>query len=140
VTPDDEDRPQEPDELPPEADLPLEKPTVDSGTRKGHKRQIRKADLEQQEEAQFWDAVFSDRVGRRVMWKLLQEHHPFETRFGAGPSGVPDEYATWFAHGQASLGMKMFQDWLIIAREGVCTMLDEHDTRFSVASKKRRGR
>jgi hypothetical protein len=138
---DDDDPTQEPEDLPLEADLPLERASVDSGTKRGHKRQLRKADLALEEERRFWEAVFGDTVGRRCMWKLLAQAHPFETSFGVSGGLVLDQYATWFEAGKQGLGMKLFQDWLMLARDGVLLMLDENEPRFAAAAsaKKRRG-
>lgn len=95
------------------------------------KRFKKKADREAFE---FWSAIFATDVGRREMWKLLQEAHPFEIRYGCGPNGFPDQQATWAALGEQLLGIRIYQTWQHLYPEGVRLMLAESDPRFTKAN------
>jgi hypothetical protein len=88
----------------------------------------------------FWKSVFADPVGRREIWGLLAQAHPFEERFACGPNGFPQTEATWFHAGEQALGLRIFQSLSIIDREGVFKMLDEYDPRFASAKPTKRKR
>lgn len=105
-------------------------------TSRQRKEQNRRADKDAEESREFWQRVFADPIGRREMWRVLDQCHPFEERFACGPSGVPQPEATWFHAGQQAFGLRLYRSWLILAREGVLTMQDEHDSAF-VKPKKR---
>lgn len=96
------------------------------------KREVREADA-------FWRGVFADPVGRREMWKLLDQLHPFEERFACGPNGFPQPEATWFHAGEQSFGNRLHQSWIRIDRAGVFLMHDEHDPRFVTAAPRQKG-
>lgn len=113
-------------------------PTVDAGTRDGVRRQERKQDREHREAQEFWRGIFATPIGRREMWRLLDALHPFEDRFACGPNGFPQSEATWFHAGEQSTGLRMYHAWLLIARDGVLMMQDEHDPRFAVKPSRQR--
>jgi len=89
------------------------------------------------EHESFWKAVFADPIGRREMWALLQDMHPFETVFACGPSGFPQPEATWFKAGEQQLGLRLYQSWHQIDPEGVMLMQRENDSRFAKPRKRK---
>lgn len=93
-----------------------------------HKRRLAREAFEARE---FWKAVFGNQVGRREMWRLLQQMHPFEERFACGPNGFPQPDATWFNAGQQSIGLRIYHAWAVLDRDGVFQMHDENDSRFA---------
>ncbi len=128
----DDDEPEEQDELEP---LPSEQPTVDAGSPKAVKKRLNKLQILAAEETRFWQGVFADPIGRRCMWKLLSESHPFEERFACGPNGFPQAEATWFHAGEQSLGLRIYQAWLAKHPLEVMEMHKEHDPRFGTKDK-----
>lgn len=92
-----------------------------------HKRRVAR---EAHEARLFWNQVFETQVGRREMWRLLDQMHPFESRFAAGPNGFPQPDATWFNAGQQAIGFQIYQSWFVSNRDGVGKMHDENDPRF----------
>lgn len=102
--------------------------TVD---RKARARKQRKVDFERKQAVEFWRGVFENPVGRREMWKLLQEMHPFEPKFGCGASGFPQPLATWFEFGKQDVGQRIWESWTILDREGAFRMRDEFDPHFA---------
>lgn len=79
----------------------------------------------------FWRNVLADEVGRREIWRILDELDAFRTAFRVAPSGVPDKYATWFWHGRSTYGFELYQQLSVISREGIAAMHDEWDARFA---------
>ena len=125
----DDDEPEDPP-LPETTNL-----TDPKSVRRARDRQKREA----QEEESFWRAVFNDRIGRRVMWRLLTEdckgHSP---PFACGPNGFPQPEATWFSAGQYAVGQLLWQRWRHMARDGVYLMEEEYDPRFMKLKPQRR--
>ncbi len=115
--------------------LPSEQPTVDAGSPAAVKKRQTKLQIQQREEDRFWQGAFSDPVGRRCLWKFLQEGHPFETRFACGPNGFPQEQATWFHAGEQDLALRIYQAWLAKHPIEVMAMHTENDPRFSKKDK-----
>jgi hypothetical protein len=123
----DEEQPTEPSDESAQSDTGL----VDASSPVVHRRRRVKAALRHREIERFWQGVFSDPVGRAEMWAILQQAGTFEDRFGVGPNGFPQPEASWFHMGARSLGLRLFQSWCVLAREGVLVMQDEHDPRFA---------
>ena len=123
---DDDSEHHEPLELP-----AAEQPTVDAGDPKAVKKRKITQKILQREEDRFWQGVFADEIGRRCMWKLLQEGHPFEERFACGPNGFPQTEATWFHAGEQALALRVYQTWLSRFPNEVMQMHREHDPRFT---------
>lgn len=115
-----------------EDELPGDEPvaTENVGTRAGVKKRIRKAEYATNQSREFWKRVFADPVGQREMWGILQACHAFETKFACGPNGFPQPEATWYARGEQDFGQRLYQSWLLLDRDGVLRMQDEHDPRF----------
>ena len=125
-----DDGPEEPDAA--------EEATVDAADKASIREQKRRHKRGQDDATDFWRAVFATPIGRREVWKLLHEDmHSFETRFGAGPNGTPDPYATWYQRGQQDLGLRLYQRWMAIEPTAVVVMHQENDPRF-VKPKRRR--
>lgn len=110
---------------------PTEQPTVDAASPATLRKARRTKRSQEREAAEFWDAVFSSEVGRREMWKLLANAHPFETKIGSSPAGFPDERASWIYHGEQQLGLAVFLNWQHHYPDGVRLMLSENDSRFT---------
>lgn len=124
----DDDEPYDQDQPEP---LASEQPTVDAGSPRAVKKRQTKLQIQAREEERFWHGVFSDEIGRRCMWKLLQAGHPFDTRFACGPNGFPQAEATWFHAGEQDFALRMYQAWLAAHPLEVMAMHHEHDPRFS---------
>lgn len=129
----DERLPDEPDDELAEDDdapTPTDLKTVSAASvgtvRKAERRQKREA----REAEEFWRAVFSTPVGRREIWRLLDEAGAFETRFACTPAGFPDPKATWFHYGQRELGQRLYQGWLFRLPDEIRLMHAENDRRF----------
>jgi len=89
---------------------------------------------EQREADEFWRACLSTPIGRRECWRLIAAEdaaHAFQTHFRAGPSGVPDKYATWYAKGEQDFGLRLYQRWLMLDVALVALMHKENDHRFA---------
>lgn len=133
------DEPDDDSELEADADqLVSDQPTVDAAspqTLRGEKARIRK---ENAESTVFWSrVVLSDPVGRREVWRLLQDAHTFETRFACGPNGFPQGDATWFHAGEQDFGLRLYQKLLALDPVLVMTMHKENDPRFMPPRPKR---
>lgn len=127
MTPDEEDDP-----------TPAEERTVDAGSEAGVRRQRRRQKDAADEERDFWRAVFATPVGRREIWKILQEDmHAFDTRFGVGPAGTPDSNATWYHRGQQDMGLRFYHRWMAIDPAAVIQMHVENDPRFAQPRRRR---
>lgn len=126
---DDDDLPED------EQELPSQEQTVDAGSPRAVRKRLTKLQILAREEDRFWQSVFADPVGRRCMWKLLQESHPFEERFACGPNGFPQAEATWFHAGEQALGLRIYQAWLAKHPLEVMEMHKEHDPRFGTKDK-----
>lgn len=113
-----------------EADQPFDAGDPAQVRRRGTAQQIK-----ERESIRFWTAIFSDPIGRREMWLLLEAAKPFEERFACGPNGFPQPEATWFNAGQQSLGLRMYQTWLAKYPLEVMAMHAENDPRFMPAPK-----
>lgn len=109
---------------------PAVQPTVDAGTVKGRNDQKRELELRERERREFWSQALGTVVGRREIWAILAACHPFEVKFGMGPSGVPDPQASFMALGQQMIGLNLFLQLQMLEPVGVQTMLNEHDPRF----------
>jgi len=125
-----------------EGDEPEDPPlpeTTDLTDPKSQRRSRDKLRREAQEEESFWRAVFNDKIGRRVMWRLLHDDcHGFTPPFACGPNGFPQPEATWFKAGQYSIGQRLYQRWLHMARDGFALTMEEHDPRFVKVKTERR--
>jgi len=110
--------------------LETEQPTVDAGNPAAIKKRKLTQKILDREEARFWQGVFENEIGRRCMWKLLNEGHPFEERFACGPNGFPQTEATWFHAGEQALALRLYQTWLARFPLAVMAMHQEHDHRF----------
>lgn len=85
---------------------------------------------EAREAVQFWHEVFSSPVGRREMWKILNELHPFDTKLANSPVGFPDERGTWMHLGRQITGQRLHQLWYAQFPALVLQMQQENDPNF----------
>lgn len=84
--------------------------------------------------AEFWKLAFASPIGRRALWEMLHKAGTFGVQFAAGPNGTPDPLATWYHAGRRDLGLAYYHEWMVLNREGVLKMLEEHDPRFQPIS------
>lgn len=120
---------------------PASEPTgVDAGSQRGVSKQQRELDYQERERREFWRMVLSSVVGRREVWGILNACHPFEVKFGLGPSGVPDPQATFMAMGEQQIGLNIFLRLQQMEPEGTQKMLLEHDPRFKKIEPKTRSK
>lgn len=129
------DEPDEEIDGQPDEPQASEQPTVDAGSPRAVRKRQTKLQLQQREADRFWQGVFQSEVGRREMWRLLSEAHPFETSFACGPNGFPQPEATWFKAGEQALGLRIYQAWLQKHPLEVMAMHREHDPRFAKGDK-----
>jgi hypothetical protein len=128
-----------PDDAEEREEDPIPVETVDLTDPVKYRQSRDKVKREAQEEESFWRSVFDSKIGRRVMWRLLQDDcHGFSPPFACGPNGFPQHDATWFQAGQYAIGQRLYQRWRHMVRDGVALMEDENDPRFMKARPERR--
>lgn len=98
---------------------------ADAADDQGTKDQEDKTKIEAREASMFWRGVLSDNVGRREVFKLLQNMDAFDVPFAASPIGFPDPNATFFKAGKISAGQIFYQMLAITARDELFAMQDE---------------
>jgi hypothetical protein len=128
----DDDEPDAPEDQPVEVE---ELPHFDAGDSAQVGKRNKKLDIQKREGDRFWQYIFSLKVGRREMFKLLQACKAFDTRFACGPNGFPQPEATWFQAGESEWGRRMRETWLVEHTENFARMLRENDPRFQKDSK-----
>jgi hypothetical protein len=128
---DDDDSELPPDPLVPDEDV------KERAKLQQRRRRARSADVE---ETEFWERVFADPVGRRVMWAFLESCSTFGERFANGPNGFPQAEASWYRAGERDTGLRMWRSWLRAVPDGVCEMMHEHDPALKDAPRARRRR
>lgn len=84
----------------------------------------------EREDRDFFQMMASSEAGRRFMWSILNEAKPFEARFGAGPTGFPDNLASFYFAGEKDLGLRLYHTWCAKAPAEAMHMLIENDPRF----------
>lgn len=89
-----------------------------------------RARKEAREQQRFWVSVLSTPIGRREMWRILDELGTFRVEFANGPVGFPDPHATFFKLGQSSYGQRFYGELLVWDRAAVMKLHDENDPRF----------
>ena len=108
-------------------DEPVQASAVDPAANR--KLSNRKKTAERQA-TEFWARVFADPIGRREMWGILQELHPFHTQLGETPVGFPDERKTWMHLAEQLVGQRIYQTWHAKFPNEIMAMLLENDPRF----------
>ena len=120
-----------------EAELTIaELPTVNAAEAPGVRKQRRTKAEREQEARNFWQAVFADPVGRREMWGILSVCHPFETKYGVGPTGFPNDKASDAYMAEQQIGLRLFLSWQAMDFDGVSQMVHENDPRFAAKPRK----
>lgn len=117
---------------------PAEQPTVSATNNETQRQRNERIEREKLEGDVFWKQVFASPVGRREMWRMLAQLHPFEERFGVTPAGFPCPEKSWFHAGEQSFGLRLYHSWCALDRPAVFLMHDEHDQRFAKPKPKRR--
>jgi hypothetical protein len=105
-------------------------------TRSGYRNQQDRIKAERREETIFWQGVFANPVGRRVMWDLFSaaggsERGIFGARFAFGPAGFPDALASWHSAGERDFALRLYRACLARDLHGVHLMHEEHDPDFA---------
>lgn len=124
----DDDEDEAPDDL--GEPKPGEEPTVDVASLTSYRKRKRKQAIAELEAREFWRGALASAVGRREIWRILQDAHYAEARFSVTPNGAPNDPGSWFNLGQQMLGQGLFTYLYLQDREGVLLMQDEHDHRF----------
>lgn len=107
---------------------------------KAIRRTRRKAAQSEDEQRLFWRTVFSEPIGRREMWGILESGHAFDERFPLGPTGFPaPEAATWCEAGEQRLAFRLYLSWLRLDPEGVALMLRENHPALKPPARAERG-
>jgi hypothetical protein len=114
-----------------EEELPSLQPTIDAADPRTATRVRTELDMREREAEQFWEGVFSSKTGRREMWGILVQAHPFEAKFPVAPNGTPDAMATFMRLGEQQFGLNLFLMWQMRDPEAARLMLEENDTRFT---------
>lgn len=114
--------------------------TDDAADPRAIKRRQKRVEIDRQNADKFWAAILADPIGRKEIWRLLQDCHAFEDRFACGPNGFPQPEATWFQAGEKAFGMRLYHSLAAIDRAGVLLMHDEHDSRFQRPGEARKKR
>ncbi len=117
-----------------------ETPVEDNADPAAARRKGRELAVQAGERQRFWQLVLASVVGRREIWALLQDAHFDADRFGVGPSGVPDQAATWLNRGEQAFGYRLFLTLLKHDRANTLLMLEEHDHRLARPKPPRRRR
>lgn len=93
--------------------------------------EVRKRTRKQAQEKQDRDAVLRDflstREGRAEMWSILALCGTFENRSGSSANGAFDPIVAAHNAGQKAIGQALFLTWLARDKEGVMSMLEEHN-------------
>lgn len=97
----------------------------------GVQAQAKASRRRKEKDGEFLARLLADPAGRKFVWSVLAECHPFETKFGAGPVGFPDERATWTFLGEQLLGLRFYLSWQRLDPAGMQRVLDEFDPRFA---------
>ena len=105
-------------------------PTEDAGDERTFARKLSAIERDKAEAKLFWEQALAHPIGRREIWRIIAAGKPFETTFACGPNGTPQDIATWFHAGAKDISERLFFSLLLLNREGVLLMLDEHDPRF----------
>ena len=125
----------QPDDDEPESEqgdfLASEQPTEDAASLQTIRGKRQKLLQSNAEIIIFWRSLLSAPIGRKVLWDFLNAQcHIFEDRFACGPSGFPDQQATWFHAGEKSVGMRLYRTLLRTDLDGVREMHREYDPAF----------
>jgi hypothetical protein len=125
------------DELPPEAlETMGEVPAPDernSASRRGQKAKKARLDEERAEAWRVWHAMLASPIGRREIWRLLNDAGTFKTAFACGPNGFPQPESTWFQAGIKDFGERFYRTLARDHRALVLQMHSEQDPAFREA-------
>lgn len=107
-------------------------PTVDATGAESNRARKERIALEALQAKAFWQRVLRDPVGQREVYRLLEAGHVFEGSFAfaCGPSGFPQDCATWFRAGQKDFAERFYLKLAEHDREAVLAMHDAFDHRF----------
>ena len=122
---DDDDSPDAFDERLPEPDA--------SAERRKLSRKQAKADRDREEEDGFWRTSLASPIGRRALFKLMQQEGLFEQPFACGPNGFPQPEATWFKAGRQSVIRDLHSRLQMLDHGAVYDMLCENHPAFVTA-------
>jgi len=123
------------DEPDPEPASALEGNTANAAEPEAVRRQAKSQAQRQRDTAEFWRSIFATVDGRAAMWGILADVKTFEIVAGVSANGAYDPEVTAFNKGKQSVGQSLFLAWLGYDREGVLTMLAEHQPTTKEAAK-----
>lgn len=104
------------DESASELDIP------NAGDERSQRRVRDRVRRQEQEAAEFYRALFRNRIARREMWRLLEMGHAFEERFAADQ----DRDKSMILAGEQRLAFRIYLMWQRIDMEGVLLMQREN--------------
>ena len=81
------------------------------------------------EDRQVLQFLFGHAAGRRFLWGILKDLHPFETKFGHG-HGLPDPNATFYELGKQQHGLALYQVWMMAHPAEMILLHRENDVRL----------
>ena len=107
-------------------------PTVTATSNESNRARKERLELEAMQAKAFWSQVLRDPVGQREIYRLLEAGHLFEGSFAfaCGPSGFPQDNATWFRAGEKSFVERWYLKLAEFDRAAVLAMHDAFDPRF----------
>lgn len=124
--------------------LVSEQQTVDASDRQTQRKARERALRELAEIELFWKSTLSSAIGRREIWKIVNDqYHAFTPVFAATqPNGFPDHDATMYHRGIQDIGLRIYHQLLAVDPQGTLLMHQENDVRFAkpaIRKRKRRG-
>ncbi len=114
----------------PDPPQPSDRPTVDAASVEQFHAKEDEAERMDREVRELEAALFQNVTGRRLLWRLLEQLHPFTTTFGETPVGFPDPNATFYHLGQQQAGLAIYQKWHCAHPHEVAMMQRENDKRL----------
>lgn len=121
------------DETDGEHPLPDPREVVDAGSPEGVARATKERNRKQSRSDELWTAFLATPIGREQIWAVLQDLGTWETRYGCGPNGFPQETQTYFNLGQRDYGLRLYRSLLVIDGPMVLLMHTENDPAFKKA-------
>lgn len=105
-------------------------PTVNAADPDAIKRRKNEQSLQAREDLTFWQMALTTKVGRRCLWSLIAYCSPFQLMVAASPTGVPDQFGTFYKQGQQHYSLWIWLKLLQLDRENALLMQDENDPFF----------
>lgn len=113
------------EDIPYSLDDPLDNSLYNKKQKK-NKRQL----IEEENTKNTWKNILSHPLGRKEIWKIIDDMRPFQDIFACSPNGSPQVEATWFHAGIKSAGQKLYFKLKRLCPELVDVMHKENDPSF----------